>query len=293
MKGSKLKAVCYQYIFLPTGKTTTTNEKEQQMAMTEIEEKFFEEIRRTMLSSGPLDCLDLPKKETKSISLAEFRRELPKDFIFHLMIKAFEMKGNPLPDDLNVKDFSVYLIKEYGPLFLNKGEKTDPTYASYYSHIKLSWWKGKTWSEIFSSEIYCDVPAPNTAFIDLIEEENKTKIKDAKHLRELTGIDVSVMNELKHCLIGAREDKLFEAAKELLEQGKQYDDLMNLKVKTFDLPSKWTGFWGKEDTTAKDIIQNAIREVFSLFHFERGVMSVREVASYLNAPYSEILEIIT
>jgi len=33
--------------------------------MTKSEEKLFEKIRRKMLSPGPLDSIDLPKRKTK------------------------------------------------------------------------------------------------------------------------------------------------------------------------------------------------------------------------------------
>ena len=258
-----------------------------------VEEKLFEEIRLETLSSDLAKTLDSIKEEGLPLKkTAPFKKSLPKDFLFNLMLKAFDEKGNPLPEDIDTKEYAKHLVTTYGDENLSKGDKAHIVYSSHYSRTKLSRWKGKAWPKIFSSEIYSDEITSNCVFIDLVTEENNTQLKDAKHLQELTGIDKNLMGDLEQTLTAAREYKLSREIEKQIVAGVKYKDLISINPKDFGLPKTWKGFYTyiKEVMDIEGMVLQAIMNVFSISKFERGPLSVRDVANHLEAPYSVILE---
>ena len=112
-------------------------------------------------------------------------------------------------------------------------------YLNYKEEIVNKYQESKDWGEVFSTCVYSDVKEAQESFVDYVEEVSKTKVKDAKHLQELTGI--TLIDELEETLINSRYTKYFRALEKALEDGAKYKELLNISPKEYNLPEVWSG----------------------------------------------------
>lgn len=114
---------------------------------------------------------------------------------------------------------------------------------------------GDSWPTLFSSVIYQDDPPSNEIMVRLVEAENKTAIKDARHLQKLTGIDPELMDELEDTLTKAREFRYMRVLNYAVTKGAKYKDLLEIEPETFGLPETWKGFLRKDMDKEKAIAE--------------------------------------
>ncbi len=147
--------------------------------------------------------------------------------------------------------------------------------------------QGLTYNDIFTSIIYRDCPDPNHALLNHVEERFNVKVRDAKQLQDLTGIDIAYMSDIENSYCMALEDRYSIAITEILHNNGKYQDLLALNPSDFGLPEQWDGL--AKGMNKEKIILKAI-----FFHFHLGEeifrTPLREVAKLIDAPYSEILK---
>jgi len=142
-------------------------------------------------------------------------------------------------------------------------------YDKGYETITTRRNEGDAWPTLFSSVIYQDDPPSNEIMVRLVEAENKTTVKNAKHLQKLTGIDPELIDELEDTLTKARDFRYMRVLDYAVAKGAKYKDLLTIEPKTFGLPEKWKGFL-REDTDKEKAIGEALYFHSSsspLFHF--------------------------
>ena len=190
--------------------------------------------------------------------------------------------------DLSSEKDMQFLVKEIVASFLGKALEViekypdwdDEIYADIYQRIKSRVDKGDSWEDIFTTDIYADDPLPNEIFVRLVEEIYKTEIKDAKHLRKLTGLDNELIDELENTLVGARENKYMRSLEKTIKNGGKYKDLLRIEPKSFKLPNKWIGFFGKPMDKLRTIKQ-AVFFTFNLNESDLYRPDLRDVSEYL------------
>lgn len=159
--------------------------------------------------------------------------------------------------------------------------------------------KSKSWEDVITSGYFnSDEGTSLEAFIDLVEDVYKTKIKDAKQLDKLTGLTTLLSKEpniekgkeptLEYILTSSRYSKYFRALEKALQEGAKYKDLLQIKPQDFGLPKTWSGCLGSDQYSS---ILWAI--VFS-FSIEEPNTSVRPdlktIAQEIEAPYSVLMD---
>lgn len=152
--------------------------------------------------------------------------------------------------------------------------------------------KRKDWNKVISEVVYTDEDSSMEAFIDFVEETYQTKVKDAKHLQELTGCYEYKDTEkikLQDVIDSARYSKYFRDLEVALKEGGTYEDLLEIDPKEYKLPeSRKAGLY----KTKEEAILWAIRFEFLLVE-PAGLMllpSLRLIAKELKAPYSVIMD---
>ena len=103
--------------------------------------------------------------------------------------------------------------------------------------IKQLYKETKDWRKAFKT--YVENGYGEESFIDAVEKFYKVKIKDAKHLKELTGI--TQVKKLERTLIRGRYFKYMRALKGVIKEGGKYKDLLEMEPKDFGLPGSWSG----------------------------------------------------
>lgn len=151
---------------------------------------------------------------------------------------------------------------------------------------------GDSWPTLFSSVIYQDDPPSNEIMVRLVEAENKTAIKDAKHLQKLTGIDPELMDELEDTLTKAREFRYMRVLNYAVTKGAKYKDLLEIEPETFGLPETWKGFLRKDMDKEKAIAEALYlhSSLKPLFQWKRSGMTLKEKADFYEAPLSVMLD---
>jgi len=119
-------------------------------------------------------------------------------------------------------------------------------YLNYKKEIAETYQESKSWDKVITTAVYSDIKEAQESFIDYVEETYKTKIKDAKHLQELTGITEETLEGLEETVINSRYSKYFRALEKALQEGAKYKDLLQIKPQDFGLPNTWRGCLGSD-----------------------------------------------
>jgi len=174
-------------------------------------------------------------------------------------------------------------------------------FYNYKKDINNTYQETKDWREVFSTTVYSNVIESQEAFIDYVEETYKTKVKDAEHLRELTGItkiyegdssdpEVNALAELEDTLINSRISKYHRDLETALTGGATYNELLTIDPKDYGLPEKWDSPLGTDQHSS---ILWVISSVFILDGTPLGLFllpDLRSVAHEIQAPYSIVME---
>jgi len=160
--------------------------------------------------------------------------------------------------------------------------------------------KSKSWEDVITSGYFnSDEGTSLEAFIDLVEDVYKTKIKDAKQLDKLTGLTTLLSKEpniekgkeptLEYILTSSRYSKYFRALEKALQEGAKYKDLLQIKPQDFGLPKTWSGCLGSDQYST---ILWALSFEF-LIDKPGGLMllpDLRSIAQEIQAPYSALMD---
>jgi len=183
-------------------------------------------------------------------------------------------------------------------------------YIDYKKEMAETYQESKDWGLVFSTSCYSDVKEAQESFIDYVEEVNQTKVKNRKHLQELTGIthldswnkkagkyvtpDTEIeakenaIRELEDTITGSRYSKYSRSFKKKLQEGAKYKDLLLIEPKDFNLPETWSG------TLAKDKYSSMLCAISSEYLIsEKSLMllpNLRSIAEELEAPYSVLMD---
>ena len=184
-------------------------------------------------------------------------------------------------------------------------------YINYKKQIAETYQESKSWVKVFSTSVYSDVKEAQESFIDYVEETYQTKIKDAKHLQNLTGIThldswdskagkyitpdteeeakENAIRELEETLINSKYSKYFRALEKALQEGVKYKDLLQIKPQDFGLPKTWSGCLGSDQYSS---ILWALS--FEFLINEPGSLmllpDLRTIAQEIQAPYSVLMD---
>lgn len=169
-------------------------------------------------------------------------------------------------------------------------EITDKAYKNILEEIKANYLESKSWDKVFR-EIYFDEYVTQEAFIDYVEEFYKTKFKDAKHLKEVTGISTTgdILKRLDKALITAKSEKYERAIQTAIENGAKYKELLKIDPKEFSLPETWGSFYSRTANKENTILK-CIADEFLLMESIVIHPDLRDIAEELEAPYSIIME---
>ena len=184
-------------------------------------------------------------------------------------------------------------------------------YINYKKQIAETYQESKSWVKVFSTSVYSDVKEAQESFIDYVEETYQTKIKDAKHLQNLTGIThldswdsktgkyitpdteeeakENAIRELEETLINSKYSKYFRALERALQEGAKYKDLLQIKPQDYGLPKTWIGCLGSDQYSS---ILWALSFVF-LINEPASLMllpDLRSIAQEVEAPYSVLMD---
>jgi len=184
-------------------------------------------------------------------------------------------------------------------------------YINYKKQIAETYQESKSWVKVFSTSVYSDVDDSQEAFIDYVEETYQTKVKDSKHLQNLTGIThldswdskagkyitpdteeeakENAIRELEETLINSKYSKYFRALERALQEGAKYKDLLQIKPQDYGLPKTWSGCLGSDQYSS--ILWALSFEV--LIDEPGGLMllpDLRSIAQEIQAPYSVLMD---
>jgi len=183
-------------------------------------------------------------------------------------------------------------------------------YLNYKKQIAETYQESKDWGVVFSTSVYSDVEEAQESFIDYVEETYQTKVKNAKHLQELTGIThlssyydkgktVEITSEpeqlkralveLEDTLVGSRYSKYFRALEKALQEGSKYKDLLQIKPQDYGLPKTWSGCLSSDQYSS---ILWAISLEFMVNEIGLLMMlpDLRSIALEIEAPYSVLMD---
>lgn len=184
-------------------------------------------------------------------------------------------------------------------------------YINYKKQIAETYQESKSWVKVFSTSVYSDVKEAQESFIDYVEETYQTKIKDAKHLQNLTGIThldswdskagkyitpdteeeakENAIRELEETLINSKYSKYFRALERALQEGAKYKDLLQIKPQDYGLPKTWSGCLGSDQYSSilwALSFEFLINEPASLMLLP----DLRSIAQEVEAPYSVLMD---
>jgi len=195
--------------------------------------------------------------------------------------------------------------------------------------IKQLYQECKDWGLVFSTSCYSDVREAQESFIDYVEEIYQTKVKDSKHLQELTGITnlynywdkdkgflsndeaeklaikqkkplksyqatekqtgAEALRQLEDTITGSRYSKYSRALEKALQEGTKYKDLLQIKPQDFGLPKTWSGCLASDQYSS---ILWAISFEY-LINEPASLMllpDLRSIALEIEAPYSVLMD---
>ena len=169
-------------------------------------------------------------------------------------------------------------------------KRIDEHYSKCLEEIKANYQESKSWDKVFR-DCYFDEPYYQEAFIDYVEEFFKTKFKDGKHLKEVTGISTTgeILERLDRALFTAKSNKYERALKIALENGAKYKELLKIDPKEFSLPETWGSFYSRPANKENTILK-CIADEFLLMESIVIHPDLRDIAEELEAPYSVIME---
>lgn len=214
-----------------------------------------------------------------------------------------EIGAEALEDKVRELRIEGKLVGESLGLYLN--------YLGFKKQIIETYQESKDWGDVYSTSVYPDVTEAQEAFIDYIEETHQTKVKDVKHLIELTGIThlqswdsstrkyfdpeteeeakENATRELEETLISSRYSKYFRSLERTLQEGGKYKDLLQIDPQDFGLPESWSGHLGSDQYSS---ILWALSFEF-LIDEPGGLMmlpDLRSIAQEVEAPYSVLMD---
>ena len=214
-----------------------------------------------------------------------------------------------------VEDLKEEFIKEYKENMsivigaLSKSfEFKDLIYKKNYEGLRASGKEGSTYYDLLS-QIYQDCNLLNEIFIRIVEETEGVEITNVKQLQDLTGITEvygdpeeegykeptkqqakkEALKQLEDVFIKGMSYRYSATLINLLQEGANYTDLLNINPSAFNLPETWTGTIAKDKYTS---ILWAIEEVFRIGEPATSVKpSLKFVAKEINAPLSVLMDV--
>lgn len=164
-------------------------------------------------------------------------------------------------------------------------------YPEYRTEISELYQETKDWDKVISKAVFIDDNTSVEAFIDEVEAIYNTKVKDAKHLQNLTGCkeyEKKAKYKLQDVINMGRYSTYFRALSIILNNGGTYSDLLKVEPKEYGLPETWEGTLAKDKASS---ISWAID-----FHYNLGEVALnllpnfRYYAEDLKAPLSVIMD---
>ena len=176
----------------------------------------------------------------------------------------------------------------------SKTEIKDRHYIKHLKEIREVYEESKDWDKVISTAVYSDVNEAQEAFIDYVEEVYKTKVKDAKHLQEITGCNEYAETEkvkLQDVITNARYSKYFRALEKAIQEGAKYKDLLQIKPQDFGLPQDFKRKYNVGSDQYSSILwalsfEFLINEPASLMFLP----DLRSIAQEIKAPYSVLMD---
>ena len=187
-------------------------------------------------------------------------------------------------------------------------EFKDLIYKKNYEGLRASGKEGSTYYDLLS-QIYQDCNLLNEIFIRIVEETEGVEITNVKQLQDLTGITEvygdpeeegykeptkqqakkEALKQLEDVFIKGMSYRYSATLINLLQEGANYTDLLNINPSAFNLPETWTGTIAKDKYTS---ILWAIEEVFRIGEPATSVKpSLKFVAKEINAPLSVLMDV--
>jgi hypothetical protein len=160
-------------------------------------------------------------------------------------------------------------------------------YLNYKKRIAETYQESKSWDKVITTDVYSDVPEAQESFIDYVEETYKTKIKDGKHLQQLTGITEDTLEGLEETLLNSRTSKYFTALETALQEGAKYKALLQIKPQDYGLPTTWSGNSGSDQYSS---ILWALCFQFNLSENFVFKPDLKTIAQEIEAPYSVLMD---
>ena len=214
-----------------------------------------------------------------------------------------------------VEDLKEDFIKEYREnmsivigAITKSFEFKDIVYKKNYEELKASSKEGSTYYDLLS-QIYLDSNLLSEIFIRIVEETEGVEITNVKQLQELTGITEvygdpeeegykeltkqqakkEALRQLEEIFIRGMSYRYSTTLINLLQEGANYTDLLNINPSAFNLPDTWTGTIANDKYTS---ILWAIEEVFRIGEPATSVKpSLKIVAKEINAPLSVLMDV--
>ena len=194
-------------------------------------------------------------------------------------------------NDSELKELEIY----YSDILHTLKSKEITYYKCYLKarkNIEDTYKETGSWDKVITTAVTCDEQDKNEAFVDVIETHYKTKVKNAEHLQELTGITEETLEGLQECINLQREAKFYDVIRIDLINGAKYKDLLKYEAKDFGLPDSWNSY--KKIMNRDELIKQAIFLEFLTFDAEilnfNANVSLYSIAEELEVPYTFILE---
>ena len=237
------------------------------------------------------------------------------------------LKDLPLGPELDTETIRKRLKDSEG--YLDRICEEAQRYVDYRKKIDEAYQESQNWGDVFGTHVYEYVEEAQEAFIEAVEEKYQTKVRDAKHLSELTGITElynywdnggfledeqaealakktkrplksfkatpkqsrdEALRQLEETLTTSRSAKYHRALYIALQSGAKYEDLMAIDPGSYGLTTEPWQTWGMN--TRKASVLMTIGDAFLMYE-PGGLMlrpGLRAIAEEVQAPYSEIME---
>jgi hypothetical protein len=175
-----------------------------------------------------------------------------------------------------------------GIYVMEKMVSTYIRYDNYKKAIREAYRQSKSWDEVITTVVYRDVDESAEAFIDYVEETYQTKVRDAEHLQELTGITQETIAGLEETIVSSKYSRYSRALENALHAGAKYKDLLQIKPEEFGLPTAWNDSLA---TNQYESILWAIDNVFQIGEPNSIVRAdLKTIAKEIEAPYSVLMD---
>lgn len=175
-------------------------------------------------------------------------------------------------------------------------------YTQELQGITKAYAKRSQWDDVISSGFFnSDDDISMEAFIDFVEATYKMKVKDAKHLQDLTGLNEKAFKlepgiepgdeaTFERIIFMARYSRYIESMRIMLMAGDSYTDLTKLDPESFGLPKEWPNY--AYTTNQYTTILMAINSVFSIdgLNLIKRSPNLRIIADEIKAPYSVMMD---